>query len=386
VALTRRDLLRAAAASGLAAPLGCSLFQGSDSGSKDLIVHSVSPHNAEPRVDKLASAWITPYRHFYIRSHGTTPEIDPDAYALTVEGLVERPLLLRMGDLERMPKATAVSTLHCAENRKSEHDQARRVEGIPWEAGAVGTAEWRGPALGAVLARSGLKPAAKHVWLEGLDAVTLQDRQTLFGGTVPLEKAMKPESMLALEMNGLPLPREHGYPVRAVIPGHIGARSVKWLGRIVVADRPSENVFVARAYKVYPPDATAETIKPATVDPIGEGVLSSVICRPRAGGSIRAGRVELAGYAVPSGEEGAAIASVQVSGDGGSTWTAAELTGNEAPFAWRLWRATLELAAGAATLVVRAVDARGKTQPGTAPWNLLGYLYNGWHRVPVTVL
>lgn len=383
--ITRRDLLKAAGVFGVLGQAGCPGFLAPDSSSKELIARQDDPYNAEPRLDYLPKSWVTPYEHFYVRSHGNQPVVNPDTYALVVEGLVERPLQLRLVDLDRMAKVATTMTMQCAGNRRSEHSRTKATGGVQWDAGAIGTAEWRGPQLADVLGRAGLKAGAKHVWFEGRDAVTLKDRQTLFGGGVPIEKALKPESIIALEMNGLPLAREHGYPARTVVPGFIGARSVKWLGRIVVSDHPSENNFVARDYKLFPPEATPETVKPENYEPIYEMVLSSAICMPLVGATVRAGKLQVGGYALPPGADGVTIASVQVSGDGGATWTAAELVGKEAPFAWRLWKATLDVTPGSRTLVVKAVDSRGQVQPEKAPWNFKGYLYNGWHRVPITV-
>src|SRR6185295_13800027 len=133
------------------------------------------------------------------------------------------------------------------------------------------------------------------------------------------------------------------------------------------------------------PEETAETVKPENYDPIYEMVLASAICSPAPGATLPPGKVQVSGYAVPSGEPDEKILSVEVSGDGGATWTAAELSGRDAPYTWKLWRTTLDLAPGTPTLVVRAVDGRGRVQPEKAPWNFKGYLYNGWHRVPITV-
>ncbi len=383
--ITRRGLLKAAGASLVLGKLGCSTSLAPEGGPKELIQRQDNPYNAEPRLDHLTESWVTPYRYFYVRSHGNQPAVNPDQYTLLVEGLVERPLRLSLEDLEGMPRITVPATMQCAGNRRAEHSRTKTVGGVQWDAGAIGTAEWRGPKLSGLLERAGLKPGAKHVWFEGKDAVTLKDRQTLFGGGVPLEKAMKPETILAVEMNGVPLPREHGFPARSVVPGYIGARSVKWLGRIVVADRPSDNNFLARDYKLFPPEETPETVKPENYGPIYDFVLASAICTPAAGASVRAGQVQVTGYAVAPGADGVSIASVQVSADGGATWSPAELVGPSAPYCWRLWKATVTLAPGTATLVARAVDSRGEVQPEKAPWNFKGYLYNGWQRVPVMV-
>ncbi|MBI3855121.1 MAG: molybdopterin-dependent oxidoreductase [Planctomycetes bacterium] len=382
--LTRRELLRAAGASLALGPAGCSIF-GLGAPEKDLISRQENPFNAEPRLDRLLESWTTPYEHFYVRCHGTQPVVDPATYALTVEGLVERTLRLSLEDLQKLPKVSVSATLQCAGSRRNEHNHVKPVAGVLWDAGAISTAEWRGLRLSVLLERAGLKPAAKQLWFDGLDTVTLKDRQTVFGGGVPLEKAMRPETIVALEMNGSPLSREHGFPARTIVPGFIGARSVKWLGRIVVADRPSENNFVARDYKLFPPEAAAETVKPAEFEPIYENILTSALCRPLAGQTLKAGRTQAAGYALPPGSPGGAIGGVEVSPDGGATWVPATLTGKDQPFSWRLWTADLDLTPGARTLVVRAKDAAGALQPERAPWNFKGYFYNGWHRVPVTV-
>ena len=383
--ITRRDLLKAGGVSALLGQAGCLGWLSSGGSGKDLITRQESPYNAEPRLDRLTGSFVTPFRSFYVRSHGNQPDVRAETYALIVEGLVERPLHLKLEDLERVPKASVTATLQCAGNRRNEHSLTKTVGGVQWDAGAIGTAEWRGPALADLLGRAGLKDGGKHVWFEGRDSVTLKDRQTLFGASIPVEKATKPGCLVALEMNGAPLSREHGYPARTVIPGFIGARSVKWLGRSVVSEKKSDNNFVARDYKLFPPEATAETVKPEAFEPIYESILSSAICSPLAGQDLRPGKLELRGYALPPGEEGVSVASVQVSGDGGATWTAAEFVGEELPHAWRLWKATLDVTSGPRTLIARATDSRGRQQPEKAPWNFKGYLYNGWHRVPVTV-
>lgn len=382
--LTRRDLLKAAGALGLLGPSGCS-WLAPQANVKDLIQRQDNPYNAEPRLDRLTGSWITPFRHFYVRSHGTTPDVRPESYSLIVEGLVERPLQLRLEDLDKFDRAVVPATMQCAGNRRAEHSRLKTVGGVQWDAGAIATAEWRGLKLADLLGKAGVKSAAKHVWFEGKDTVTMKDKQTLFGGSVPIAKAMQHECLIATEMNDLPLAREHGYPARTVIPGYIGARSVKWLGRIIVSDQPSTNNFVARDYKLFPPEATPETVKPENFEPIYEFVLASAICSPMAGATLSAGKVQVSGYAVPPGESGVGIKSVQVSGDGGATWTDAELIGPDAQYTWRLWKATLTLAAGTPTLIARAIDTRGQVQPEKAPWNFKGYMYNGWHRVPITV-
>ncbi len=381
--LTRRDVLRGAGASLALGTAGCAIFGGG--ASKDLVSRQTMPLNAEPRLDELAEAWSTPYSQFFVRTHGTMPAVSPATWRLRVEGLVTRTTSFSLQDLHRMPSVAVPATIQCAGNRREEMNLVKPVTGVLWDAGAIGTAEWKGVKISDVLDRVGAKPSAKYVWFEGLDAVTLKDRQTLFGGQLSIAKATQPETILALEMNGRPLTREHGFPARTVVPGYIGARSVKWLGRIVLSDRKSDNFFVARDYKLFPPDTSAETSNPKDVEPITENVLNSAICEPGAGQVVSAGKLTLRGYALPPGMPGVGVRRVEVSADGGGTWTPASLQGKDAPFCWKLWSAELDVTSGPRTLVVRATDTEGVTQPERAPWNFKGYLYNGWHRVPITV-
>jgi sulfite oxidase len=383
---SRREFLRVAGLAGaslIAAGAGCTVAGPVSDQEVDLLTRQESPLNAEPRLDHLTDSWRTPTPHFYIRRHGTRPDVDPGPYHLTIEGLVERPITLALEDLEALPGVSVTATLQCAGNRRLEHSRVKPVAGVQWDAGAIGTAGWRGPRLADLLRKAGVKPGASHLWFEGLDTVALKDRATAFGGGIPLEKAMRPETILALEMNGRPLSREHGYPVRTIVPGFIGARSVKWLHRITVSDRPSENNFVARDYKLFPPEATPESVKPEAYGPIYEMVLGSAICSPRVGDRVKPGRITVQGYAVPPGEPGATVARVEVSPDAGKSWTNARFWGERSEFAWQLWEADVTVPAGASTLVVRATDSRGRTQPERAAWNFKGYLNDSWHRVDI---
>jgi sulfite oxidase len=388
--LTRRNFVRTAGwvgASLLSGHAGCA-GPGpgpSSDAPNDLIIHQETPLNAEPRLDHLVESSVTPAKYFYVRSHGTRPAVDPGSYRLSIEGMVERPLRLTLEDLEKQSGVSVPATLQCAGNRRLEHSRVKPVGGVQWDAGAIGTAEWTGIRLADLVRQAGPKPGAKHLWFEGLDSVTLKDRQTPFGGGIPLEKAMSSETLLALQMNGRPLSREHGFPARTIVPGFIGARSVKWLGRIVVSERSSDNNFLARDYKMFPPEATPESVKPEQYGPIYEMVLGSAICSPQAGEKVPAGTVRVRGYAVPPGEAAQGVSRVEVSPDDGKSWIEARLVGTRTGFTWVLWEADVPLSKGPATLVARATDSKGRTQPEKAAWNFKGYLNDSWHRVAVTV-
>lgn len=353
-----------------------------------LIVHSTVPMNAEPPLSELVASWLTPIDRFYIRSHAPVPEIDVKRFRLTVEGGVRRPLELSLEELKSgFERVSVVATMTCAGNRRSEHSRIKPVDGVQWREGAIGNARWGGVRLSDVLKKAGLKETARHVWLDGLDQVERNESTIPFGASIPIEKALAdtesmPGALLATQMNDEPLARHHGFPLRAVVPGYIGARSVKWLGRIIVSDRPSPNHYVSGAYKLVEQGSPLEW---AEAGPIYRFPINSVICRPDAGATLKAGRVTIAGYALPPGEPEVKIDRVEVSVDGGRSWTRARFTLASRPYCWQLWQAEIAVTAATRELRVRAVDSRGRTQPQRVDWNLKGYLFNAPHRVPVKV-
>ena len=277
------------------------------------------------------------------------------------------------------------ATLTCAGNRRSEHSLVKPVKGVQWREGAIGNAQWRGVRLSDVLKRAGLRDSAKHVWFEGLDSVEDGGKTFAFGGSIPLEKALvdrdtTPGALLATTMNDKPLTADHGFPVRMVVPGYIGARSVKWLSKIVVSDKPSPNHFVADVYKLVDDGNLLEV---AETGPIYRFPINSAICSPSAGAAIKPGRIEVAGYALPPGQPGVSIRKVEVSADRGRSWIDAKLNSPVSDFCWQLWSATIDVTANTEVLIVRATDSFGELQPETVRWNTKGYLFNAWHRVPV---
>jgi sulfite oxidase len=184
-------------------------------------------------------------------------------------------------------------------------------------------------------------------------------------------------------MNGEELPPPHGFPLRVVVPGYIGARSVKWLTRITVQDDPSANYFQRKAYRFFSPQTNAENVKWDEGMMLGESNVTSVICSHQDGDQISAGIVTVQGYAMAGGERD--VARVDVSHDGGKTWTQAELTDDAQRWSWQLWHVDLNLKAGNHQLVVRAVDSAANVQPKDIEdvWNFKGYMNNAWHRVNI---
>jgi sulfite oxidase len=348
-----------------------------------LIVHGDAPYNAEPPLARLRAAYRTPAEAFYVRCHGDLPAIVADEARLAVDGAVSTPLEMSLHDVQaNFPHVVVTATMQCAGNRRADMRAVAPVSGDPWEGGAIGTADWTGIRLGDVLRAAGIREGAGlHVAFESHDTVEGHP----YGVSIPLAKALAPETLLAFAMNGETLLPEHGFPLRAVVPGYAGVRSPKWLKRITVQDHPSDNPIQANDYKLFPPDVTAETADPAKGHTINTMPLNAAICEPMRGAALSAGTTRIRGYAV-SGDR--AVVRVDVSGDGGRSWVQASLEQDAtAPFAWTFWTVDLDLPSGERVLVVRAWDEAGQTQPADpdVTWNCKGYLSTAWHRVPVSV-
>jgi len=383
--ITRRDMLLASG--GIVISGG--MLQHSTSGAaepKQLIYHSTAPDNAESHLNDLVKSWITPTKHFYVRSHAPNPVIDPDNFQLKIEGMVNRPSSLSLKSLKRFKTHSTTATLTCAGNRRSEYNEEGKVGGVQWQAGAIGNATWQGVALADVLAEAEVMPDAKYVWFEGLDQIEKGGGIIPFGGSIPIAKAMIKNGaaapLLADRMNDAILTADHGFPLRTVVPGYIGARSVKWLGRIVVSDRPSPNHYVATAYKVV---KTTDPISRAESGPIYRYPINAAICTPAADAKVAAGQIELTGYVLPSGRPESKVKQVLVSTNQGKRWTEATMTGKDSEFCWQLWKAQVKVTSDTKRLMVRALDTSGGFMPYRVPWNAKGYLQNSWFQLPVQV-
>jgi len=352
----------------------------------ELIVRAAEPFNAGPPPALLGRQWVTPTDLFFVRNHGTVPEPEADTYRLTVRGGAAEPLSLSLGDLRRFPRQTVTATLQCAGNRRREMLALRDIPGeVPWDLEAISQGEWGGVSLCHVLDLAGIRPGVAHVAFTGLDEVERRGRRFGFGASIPLDKALSPEVLLVDEMNGAPLTPLHGAPLRLVVPGTIGARSVKWLGEIVLQAQPSDNYFQSVAYQHFPPDVDATTAVEGAGRMLDELFVSAAICAPLDGASLPTGPATVSGYAV--GQGGSPIERIEVSADGGQTWTEAALRGVRRQWTWQLWSATVQLAPGRQTLIARATDSNGHSQPADvgATWNYKGYMNNAWHRVEVEV-
>jgi sulfite oxidase len=252
--LSRRSYLQAGVSSlALAATFTApERVQSQQSVSRKLRVLTESPLNAEAPLSELIGDYLTPNESFYVRTNGNVPSGHDDDHEISFEGLLDRPGKITLLELRRkFGEEERNAVLMCAGNRRTEMGQIKKVSGTPWTTGAIGNATWRGVDLGRVLSSLGIQREAKHVWFESIDRCKMKSGgETSFGASIPIAKAMEGTTLLAQSMNGLPLTRDHGSPVRAIVPGYIGARSVKWLGRVVVSDKPSPNHYVAENYKI----------------------------------------------------------------------------------------------------------------------------------------
>jgi sulfite oxidase len=351
------------------------------------VVHELEPYNAEPTPSALAEHALTPVGVFYERNHGTIPVIAPEEWRLRIDGMVDRPLELSLADLkERFAHREVVATLQCAGNRRAGLQAVRDIPGQhPWGVGATSTARWGGVSLADVLAAAGMRPGATDIEFKAPDIACEATPPQPYGGSISAAKATAGETMLIWEMNGKPLPVEHGGPVRVVVPGHIGARSVKWIERITAQDHPSDNFFQASAYRLLPADAD-----PARTG-VGDGLaltavaLNSAILRPDDHAVLPSGPTTVMGYAYAGDDRG--IARVDVTADGGRTWLQAELEEDLGLWAWRFWHATVDLPVGEVTITARAWDTTAAVQPEhpESVWNPPGYINNSWPAITVSV-
>jgi sulfite oxidase len=394
--IDRRGFVQTAGLLSVAGMTGQSVFNAQaaegrkdaeDSASK-LIVHGKFPMNAEPHLSDLVESWLTPVEHFYIRSHAPVPKIDVKKFRLSIEGLVDKPFEISLDELaQEFKQASTIATMCCAGNRRIEHHHVKPVKGVLWKEGPLGNAKWGGVKLSDLLKKAGLRENAKHVWFEGSDIMRRGSVTYPFGASIPIEKALldtdsTPGALVVTHMNDKPLEPDHGYPLRTVVPGYIGARSVKWLGKIVVSDRPSPNHYVATAYKLV---EDGDDLEWAEKGPIYRLPINSAICTPSHDATVKAGTVRVTGYALPPGRAATTIAKVEISTNGGRSWIKAKLTSPAREYCWQLWSAEVSATAATKQLIVRATDSNGKTQPQRVDWNAKGYMFNAWHSVGVNV-
>jgi DMSO/TMAO reductase YedYZ molybdopterin-dependent catalytic subunit len=323
---------------------------------------------------------ITPIGMHYLLIHFDIPAVDAATWRLQVGGKVVGPLTLTLDDVKARPARTQPVTLECAGNGRALFTP-RAAASQPWLLEAVGTGEWTGTPLGPILEEAGVADSAVEVVFTGLDRGVQGDVEQLYEWSLPLAEAMREEVLLAYELNGRPLPPQHGFPVRLLVPGWYGMANVKWLQAITVVDEPFEGWQQTVSYRLKsseedPGTPVTRILPRSLMVPPG---FPDFMTRTR---FVEAGAVRVQGRAW-SGR--APIESVQFSADGGRSWHDAELEQPLADFAWRGWSFEWQAEPGEHELCCRAVDAAGNAQPDTAGWNYGGFCNNSLHRVHAVV-
>jgi sulfite oxidase len=380
MAINRREIFASLLAASAVRRLAGAEDDVTVAGKRPLILQNDRPEDLETPVSDFES-WRTPTDVLFVRQHLPRPApIDPAAYRLSVNGLVSKPLTLTLADLQRLPQETIPATLECAGNGRAFFRP--QVPGIQWSRGAVGNAEWSGPRVREVLALAGADPSAAFLEIDGADSGA--------GGTpdfirsMPMKKALDAATVLALRINGQPIPDIHGFPARLIVPGWCGSSFVKWVTRLSPAAARHNGFFMNPAYRfpktAVPPGGAANA---ADLEPIEGMPVKSTITAPEDQATVALGPQVIRGFAW-AGEE--VIERVEVSTDGGSRWTDAELSPQRLRFAWRLWLIRWQPAnPGYYTILSRATDSAGRVQPVVPLWNPSGYLYNAIDRVGVKV-
>lgn len=362
-----------------------------------LKVNTQTPFNAETPSVLLAENYITPNDIFFVRNHLPVPQVNPEQYSLEIKGEgIKKPIVLTLEDLKaKFPKHKLTSTIQCAGNRRIELNRVKTVKGIPWTGGAIGTAEWSGARLRDVLLYAGVNEEdIEHVHLEGLDNNPLTGEQ--YGGSIPASKAMSAsgDCLLAYEMNGVDIPIDHGYPVRAIIPGVVGARNVKWLATVTASKEEYGGFWQKNDYKGFSPSVDWNNVDFSTAPAIQELPVTSFICSPANDSQLDKDQREVTVQGIAWSGGGREVVRVDVSSDAGKTWHVADIvSGAGQPYmrawAWVLWEASVPVPTSEeeVQLCCKAVDRSYNVQPDTAGpiWNLRGCLSNAWHRIHIKV-
>ena len=323
---------------------------------------------------------ITPAGLHYLLIHYDIPAVDPAGFRLEVDGEVERPLSLGLDDLRALPKVTLPVTFECAGNGRAL--LAPRPLSQPWLTEAVGTAEWAGTPLRGVLEEAGVRGAAQEALFTGLDRGVEGGTAQAYARSLPVAEALETGALLAYEMNGEPLPPQHGFPLRLVVPGWYGMTNVKWLARVTLLADPHDGYQNSVAYRLYdengePGAAVSRMLPRSLFVPPG---IPEFMSRERV---LEPGPVVLRGRAWSGQGE---ITRVEVSVDGGASFADAELGEPVSEAAWLLWSFDWRATEGTHVLCSRATDSAGNVQPLDASWNLKGYANNAVERITVSVV
>ena len=387
--ISRRHFLGLMAAGGAAAVVAaCGVQEAPElkptaAGAPAIVQESVAPvrfkdpapftvhddKSLEARLENMRGL-VTPNRYFFVRNNSVSLDLDANTWRLSVEGdAVANPLELTYAEILNLPSRVLMCYLECGGNHRAMFDivQGRAATGTQWKTGGVGNGEWVGTSLRDVLTLAGIRDSAVSVLLIGLDTESPEEG---FRRAIPVEKAMHPDTLLAYTLNGEQLPRDHGFPVRALVPGWVGSASIKWLGRIVVSSEQQWTRNNTTSYILigddYPPEGEAQG-RVAKMQSIKSALALSWPAE------LPQGWHRIHGYAHSPHSP---IIHVEWSADGGATWRDAELPGPQPQYSWARFEFAWDAEPGERVIMTRATDAAGNTQPDRVPFNEKGYLFN----------
>lgn len=341
-----------------------------------LVPLTARPFNAETPLAALLEK-VTPNHLFYVRNHFDVPQISVEQWRLSIGGAVHEPRMLSMSQIVALSHKTLHVTLECAGNGRTA--MTPQPSGTPWGIGAVGSAQFTGVPLRNVLERVMPQEHAVEALFMGADCgIGKRGEPETYARSLPLDVALHPDTMLVWQMNGRELTPEHGYPLRLLVPGWYGMASVKWLSEIRVLTKPFDGFFQASEYVF----REARDIEDGV--PVTRMRVRALIANPLDGARLSRNPIEVYGVAW-SGE--GSIERVEVSFDGARQWQTAEIADRQSAYAPQIWHATWQPpASGSYTLLARAIDSAGNSQPHQPIWNRLGYANNNMHRVSVEVV
>lgn len=359
-----------------------------------LIVHNTKTLEIETPLSLLREHKLTPKSILFVRDNQELPgsrtlePSDDGDWRIDLIGSVENPRSITLGQLRDMQQAEVEMVLQCSGNGRANFARAAAVKGSPWSEGALANVRFGGVSLKSLFDSLdlGMSPDARYLTAEGKEGPP-KSTDADFEHSIPLDDALS-RCIIALTLNGEPIPEAHGGPVRLVTPGYYGTMHVKWLSRLRLETRETYNHHQRRRYRT-----PRDPIEPGSKfdydfdnsDPNWRMRIKSTIFAPLDGETVKAGQVDVRGVAFNDGA--AKIEMVELSLDDGRTWQRADIETPESPYAWYPWTATLTLKKGKQRLLARAVDALGRTQPldGAIGWNPAGYGWNGVHRVAFEV-
>lgn len=344
-------------------------------GKRPLIQLTDRPPNYEAPLEYFRTA-ITPNDQFFVRYHlSDIPEVNVASYKIKVDGEgVNNSIELTLDDLKKMPTVEIAAVNQCSGNRRGL--STPHVPGVEWGYGAMGCARWKGPRLKDVLDKVGVKKECIEIALDGADGPVF-NKTPDFIKSIPTWRAMDESTIIAYEMNGQPLPHLNGFPARLVVPGWTGTYWMKHLTHIEARTKPQGGFWMKPAYRLpvgkFPIRDRFISQEDEASTPITEMVVNSLITSHRDGAKVKAGRLTIAGMAWDGGY---GIRTVEVSTDGGKTWSAAKLGEDLGKFAFRPWSFELNAKAGKNTIMVNAINVIGQTQTSQLLFNGAGYHNN----------